>query len=111
MTIIDLSKAFDTVNREALWKVLGTCGCPLKFVKVLRCFRDGMQALINFAGDLSEPFPVENGVKQGDLAATVLLLLTLLQCCKLHSPMRQMESKFDIEPTNWKEMSSNSLGY
>jgi hypothetical protein len=72
MTIVDLSKAFDTVNREALWKVLGTCGCPLKFVKVLRCFRDGMQALINFAGDLSEPFPVENGVKQGDLAAAVL---------------------------------------
>ena len=72
---VDLSKAFDTVNREALWKVLAKCGCPPKFIKMLRCFHDGMQARINFGGDLSEPFPVENGVKQGDLAAAVLFAI------------------------------------
>ena len=31
---VDLSKAFDTVDRELLWKILGKFGCPAKFVGV-----------------------------------------------------------------------------
>ena len=72
---IDLSKAFDTVNREALWKILRKKGCPDKFVKVLQSLHDGMKARINFGGDLSDPFPVDNGVKQGDLDAPVLFAI------------------------------------
>ena len=30
--LIDLTKAFDTVNREALWDVLSRFGCPPKFI-------------------------------------------------------------------------------
>ena len=33
---IDLSKAFDTINREELWVILGKCGCPPKFVSVVK---------------------------------------------------------------------------
>ena len=34
-----------------------------------------MQARINFGGDLSDPFSVENGVKQGDISAAVLFAI------------------------------------
>ena len=33
---VALSKAFDTVNREALWVVLEKSGCPSKFVRMIR---------------------------------------------------------------------------
>ena len=39
---IDLTKAFDTVNREALWVVLSKLGCPTKFVNLIRQFHDDM---------------------------------------------------------------------
>nr|XP_014354063.1 PREDICTED: RNA-directed DNA polymerase from mobile element jockey-like [Latimeria chalumnae] len=36
MAVIDLTKAFDSVNCEALWKILSRFGCPGKFITVLR---------------------------------------------------------------------------
>ena len=39
---IDLTKAFDTVNRKALWTVLECIGCPPKLVSMIRLFHDGM---------------------------------------------------------------------
>ena len=38
---IDLTKAFDTVNREALWVILSKLGLP-KFVNLIRQFHDDM---------------------------------------------------------------------
>ena len=72
---IDLSKAFDTVNREALWVVLGKCGCPPKFVNMVKSLHADMKARVNFGGTLSEPFSVDNGVKQGDLEAPTIFAI------------------------------------
>jgi len=33
---VDLTKAFDTVNRDALWVVLKKLGCPQKFNNLIR---------------------------------------------------------------------------
>ena len=38
MAFIDLTKAFDTVNRDLLWFVLGKFGCPDKFIAMARAF-------------------------------------------------------------------------
>ena len=58
---IDLTKAFDTVNREALWPLLRKCGCPDKFVNIVRQFHDGMVGSVQVDGELSDPFPISNG--------------------------------------------------
>ena len=72
---IDLSKAFHTVNREALWVVLGKTGCPPKFVNMFKSLHADMKARVNFGGTLSDPFNVDNGVKQGDLDAPTLFAI------------------------------------
>ena len=38
---IDLTKAFDTVSREGLWKVLMKLGCPPKFLEILQQLHEG----------------------------------------------------------------------
>ena len=35
---IDLTKAFESVNRQGLWQVLRKIGCPEKFVKIIQSF-------------------------------------------------------------------------
>ena len=72
----DLTKAFDTVSRPGLWSILSKLGCPPKFISMVRSLHDGMMARIIENGDVSDPFPVMNGVKQGSvLAPTIFSLL------------------------------------
>ena len=72
---IDLTKAFDTVNREALWIILSKLGCPSKFINLIRLFHDGMSGSILCNGDTSTPFGISNRVKQGCVLAPVLFNL------------------------------------
>ena len=69
---VDLTKAFDTVNRSALWRILGKLGCPRQFFEMLEQLHRNMKARVNVNGSLSEPIPVDNGVKQGDIPAPTL---------------------------------------
>ena len=71
MTFVDLTKAFDTVSREGLWKIMAKFGCPTKFIAMARQFHNGMPAVQN-DGEFSHPFPVTNGVKQGCVLAPTL---------------------------------------
>ena len=64
MTFVDLTKAFDTVSREGLWKIMAKFGCPAKFIAMVRQFHDGMLARVQNDGEFSDPFPVTNGVKR-----------------------------------------------
>ena len=54
MVFIDLTKAFDSVNRTGLWKLLAKVGCPDTFVDVIRSFHDGMMARVQDQGTESE---------------------------------------------------------
>nr|VZI40152.1 unnamed protein product [Spirometra erinaceieuropaei] len=75
-TFVDLTKAFDTVNREGLWKVMQKFGCPERFTQMGRQLHDGMMARVTDNGAVSEAFAVTNGVKQGYvLAPTVFSLM------------------------------------
>lgn len=71
-TFVDLTKAFDTVSREGLWKIMSKFGCPDRFILMVRQFHDGMQAHVIDNGVPSSPFSVSNGVKQGCVLAPTL---------------------------------------
>ena len=61
---IDLTKAFDSVNRTGLWKLLAKVGCPDTFVDVIRSFHVGMMARVQEQGTQSA-FIVSNGLRDG----------------------------------------------
>ncbi|BHF71785.1 hypothetical protein SprV_0401484500 [Sparganum proliferum] len=74
-TFVDLTKAFDTVNREGLWKIMQKFGCPDRFIQMVRQLHDGMMARVTDNGAVSEAFAVTNGVKQGCVLAPTLFSL------------------------------------
>ena len=71
-SLVDLTKAFDTVNRDGLWKIMAKFDCPPRFTAMVRQFYDGMQARVQNDRVFSEPFEVTNGVKQGCVMAPTL---------------------------------------
>ena len=77
MIFVDFSKAFDTVNRSTLWKILRRLGCPDQLTNLISSLHSGMKASVNLKGDLSEPFEITNGVKQGCVLAPTLFSIYL----------------------------------
>ena len=67
---IDLTKAFNTVSREALWVILSKLGCSTKFVDPIRQFHNDMTGQVLSDSEASEPFSISNGVKQGSVQSS-----------------------------------------
>ncbi|KAF7242044.1 Craniofacial development protein 2 [Varanus komodoensis] len=62
---VDLTKAFDTVSREGLWRIMLKFGCPDRFILMVRQFHDGMTARVLDDGEASEPFPSQMASSKG----------------------------------------------
>jgi hypothetical protein len=74
---VDLTKAYDTVHRGALWRVLEKQGVPLKVVGLMRDFHDGMKSALLSDDGVSESFEIKNGLRQGCVMAPNAFLLYL----------------------------------
>lgn len=86
MAFIDLTKAFDSVNRTALWCILSKIGCPDKYLKILRLLHDDMTAtVVGNSGCETDPFKVETGVKQGCIIAPTLFSIFIATILHLTS--------------------------
>ena len=73
MCFVDLQKAYGSVDRELLWKVLARAGVPEEMIAVIRQFHDGMQAQVRMDdGELSDWFEVTQGLRQGCVLSPLL---------------------------------------
>lgn len=115
---IDLTKAFDTVNREALWTILERIGCPPKFIKMIQLFHTGMKGQVLVGGSVTEEFDITNGVKQGCVLAPVLFNIfftsMLSHSCKnlekgIYLKYRMDGSLFDLRRLQAKTKTSTVL--
>ena len=72
LAFVNLSKAFDTVSREGLYVALAKIGCPPKLLSLVKSFHQNMKGTVQFDGNVSEPFDIRNGVKQGCVLAPTI---------------------------------------
>ena len=72
IAFIDLTKAFDLVDRDSLFKVQSKSGCPPILLSLIKSFHIGIRGKIHYDGDISDSFTVNRGVKQGCVLAPTL---------------------------------------
>ena len=77
INFIDYEKAFDSVDRETLWKLLRHYGIPEKIITLIQSSYQGMSCKVLHAGQLSESFEVKTGVRQGCLLSPFMFLLVI----------------------------------
>jgi hypothetical protein len=72
---VDLTKAYDKVDRSILWKVLERRGIPTCMIELIRNTLDGSEAKVRINGKLSDSFKLERGLKQGSVFSPLLFNL------------------------------------
>ena len=77
INFIDYQKAFDSVDRKTMWKLLRHCGVPVKIISLIRCTFQNMSCRIAHAGQLSESSEERTGVRQGCWLSPFLFLLVI----------------------------------
>ena len=77
VNFIDFAKAFDSVDREMLWKLMAHYGIPPKYTNIIKNMYWDMQCNVLFQGCAQEKFKVLTGVKQGCLLSPFLFLLCI----------------------------------
>jgi hypothetical protein len=72
MAFVDLRKAYDSVSRDTLWRILRVYGVHTKLIDLLVGLNMGTQAAVRMGGVVSEWFDVRGGVWQGRVIAPLL---------------------------------------
>ena len=80
IAFINLTKAFDLVSRDGLFKALHKIGCPPRLNSLIESFHSNMKGTVQFNGNLSKPFDMCSRVKQGCVLTPTLfgIFFTLL---------------------------------
>ena len=75
INFVDFEKAFDSVDRDTLQKLLRHYGVPEKIVNIIRPSYEGLTCRDIHGEQLTEAFNVRTGVGQGCLLSPFLFLL------------------------------------
>ena len=74
---LDQEKAYDKILHPYLWAVLRKFGIPENFIKTIQALYNNAKTFVMINGELSEPFTVHRGVRQGDALSCLLFNLAI----------------------------------
>ncbi|KAG7296948.1 hypothetical protein JYU34_019852 [Plutella xylostella] len=74
---VDFAKAYDSIDRGALYAILRNFDIPAKLVELIEAATRDSNMQVRVGGEMTEPFPVVTGLKQGDALSPMLFNLVL----------------------------------
>ena len=90
INFVDYEKAFDSVNRKSLWRLLRLYGVPEKITNIIRNSYEGMTCRVIHGNQVTDAFQVKIGVRQGCLLSPFLFLLTIDWVMKTSTEQKKM---------------------
>jgi hypothetical protein len=74
---VDFKKAYDSVHRNSLYNISNHSSFPDKLIKLTKIGMEEAKYRVRVDNELSSPFTVDTGLKQGDTLSPLLFNLTL----------------------------------
>jgi hypothetical protein len=74
---IDFKKAYDLIKREVLYNILLEFDIPKKLVSLIKMCLNETYSKVCIGKLLSDKFPIQNGLKQGDVLSQLLFNFAL----------------------------------
>ena len=67
INFIDFKAAFDSINRDFVWRAFEHYGLPIKYINVFKAFFRDTESAVRVNGELTRWFDVKSGTGQGDV--------------------------------------------
>ena len=77
LCFIDFKKAFDSINRSMMLKILKAYGVPPNLLRATEAMYKGTRAKVVTPDGISEEFDILEGVQQGDTLTPFLFIIAL----------------------------------
>ncbi|CAH1721690.1 unnamed protein product [Aphis gossypii] len=77
MVFIDYKQAYDSIDREILWKILKNFGLPTKLINMIKLCNTNISSRVKVNNEISSPFTINSGLKQGDAMSPALFNMAL----------------------------------
>ena len=77
INFVDFTKAFDSLDRSRLWKILRHYGIPSELVDLIRAMYAGSCCSVIDNGKMSDWFDVKTGVRQGCVMSGFLFIMAV----------------------------------
>ena len=74
---VDFEKAFDSVHREGLWKIMKAYGVPDKLIRMVKIMYEDFECSVLDEGEQTRWFKITTGVKQGCVMSGFLFLIAV----------------------------------
>ncbi len=65
MCFVDFASAFDSVDRNSLWRIMAADGMPPKLLRLIKAHYSSTKMKVRAGGSDSMPFETRSGVRQG----------------------------------------------
>ncbi|KAL6491468.1 hypothetical protein MHYP_G00018130 [Metynnis hypsauchen] len=76
-TFVDFEKAFDSIDRETIWKLMQYYGIPPKLISIIQQLYEDSSCQIMHNGKLTNPFTVKTGVRQDCMLSPTIFLIVM----------------------------------
>ena len=77
INFIDFKKAFDSVHRATIWKILKLYGIPDKIIEIIQNLYSSSKSAVRMNGHIGEWFKVITGVRQGCILSPLLFAIAV----------------------------------
>ena len=74
---VDFKKAFDSIDRNVMFKILRHYGVPEPITNAIRLLYEGTRSAVIINGTITDEFEVNTGVLQGDVLAPYLFIVVI----------------------------------
>jgi len=111
ITFVDFRKAFDSISRTTMFKILSAYGIPQELVTAIALIYDDMRAKVLTPDGETEWFNMYTGVMQGDTLSPYLFIIVLDYVLRQTTKGKEEELGITLTPRKTRRVGPKTVTY